>query len=85
MSGEEITCRELVNRLSLYIDGELRPRMLREVERHLERCGECSHCADEIRATIRLIHERAYEPLPSSERERMRTRLWRSLALGTGE
>jgi len=79
MSGEGMTCHEMIDRLSLYLDGELRPQVVHEVERHLEHCSDCRHCAEEIRATIRLIKERAYEPLAPLERQRMRERLWQRL------
>ncbi len=77
------TCRELVGHLSAYLDGELEPRLLSHLERHLDGCSDCRACASEIRATIRLIRERAYLPPAPGERDRIRDRLWAALDRGT--
>jgi anti-sigma factor RsiW len=77
------TCRELVGHLSAYLDGELEPRLLSQVELHLDGCSDCRACASEIRATIRLIRERAYLPVSPRERDRIRNRLWSALDGGT--
>jgi anti-sigma factor RsiW len=76
------TCRDLVGHLSAYLDGELEPRLLSEVERHLEVCSNCRACAEEIRATIRLIRERAFIPPSARERDRIQERLWAALESG---
>ncbi len=70
------SCSGVVEHLSDYLDGELEPRILNEVEAHLEECEDCQHCAEEIRATIDMIRQNVSRSLPESERERVRARLW---------
>jgi anti-sigma factor RsiW len=38
-----ITCRELIEFLHLYLDGELPPERMVEFERHLSVCESCVH------------------------------------------
>src|SRR5437773_1770951 len=38
----EMVCREVLDRLSPFLDGELDPFASREVSRHLESCPSCS-------------------------------------------
>jgi anti-sigma factor RsiW len=83
--GGGLTCRDLVGHLSSYLDGDLEPHLISEVEGHLKDCGDCRHCAAEIEATIRLIRERAFTPLSAGDRERLSDRLWEALRSGTEE
>jgi anti-sigma factor RsiW len=69
----------VVEHLSDYLDGELEPRILAEVETHLEECEDCQHCAEEIRATIDMIRQNVSGELPESEREGVRARLWEAI------
>jgi anti-sigma factor RsiW len=53
--GASLTCREVVELLSDYLDGELpEPERVR-VEEHLAGCDGCTMVLDELRETIRLI------------------------------
>ena len=72
-------CSGVVEHLSEYLEGELRPQMLAEVESHLDECEDCQHCMEEIRATIDLIRETVSRSLPESEKERVRARLWEGI------
>ena len=74
-----ITCRDLAARLSEYLDGSLDSGLVAHVERHLEVCEDCSRCAGEIRATIRLIRERGRIRITAEEKQRLRERLWAKL------
>ena len=49
-----ITCRELIEFLHLYLDGELPPDRLVEFERHLSVCDSCVHYLSTYRKTISL-------------------------------
>jgi predicted anti-sigma-YlaC factor YlaD len=54
MSASAITCRELVELVTDYLEGALDPDTLRWVEGHLAVCPGCSAYLDEMRVTIRL-------------------------------
>jgi anti-sigma factor RsiW len=47
-----MTCRELVERVTAYLEGALGPREVQEVTRHLEHCDGCTEYIEQIRATI---------------------------------
>ena len=49
-----ITCRELIEFLHLYLDGELPPERVAEFERHLSVCDSCVSYLATYRATIAL-------------------------------
>jgi anti-sigma factor RsiW len=49
-----MTCRELVNFLGAYLDGELSERVRRRFDEHLAACTECSAYLETYRATVRL-------------------------------
>jgi len=41
-AGLSMTCRELFERLSEYLDGELSPDICQEISRHMEGCAPAS-------------------------------------------
>ncbi len=49
-----ITCRELIEFLHLYLDGELPRDRIVEFERHLSVCDSCVHYLATYRETIAL-------------------------------
>jgi anti-sigma factor RsiW len=52
--GPYITCRELIEFLHLYLDGELPPERVAEFERHLSVCDSCVNYLATYRETIAL-------------------------------
>jgi len=49
-----VTCRELVARLSDYIDGTLGPSLVADVEHHVATCHGCHVVLDTTQCTILL-------------------------------
>jgi anti-sigma factor RsiW len=49
-----ITCRELIEFLHLYLDGELPPDRVAEFERHLAVCGSCVNYIKTYQESIAL-------------------------------
>jgi anti-sigma factor RsiW len=49
-----ISCQELVELVTDYLEGALGPADLRRFEEHLAVCEGCVHYLDQLRATIRL-------------------------------
>ena len=49
-----ISCRELVELVTEYLDGALSPDETRRMEEHLELCGPCSAYVEQMRTTVRL-------------------------------
>jgi hypothetical protein len=44
--------RHMVDQLSAYLEGDMKPRAAEIVRAHLDRCGDCARAADEIRAIV---------------------------------
>jgi anti-sigma factor RsiW len=53
--GLTITCQEIVEFVTDYLEGKLDPQMTAEVEAHLERCDGCHTYVEQMRATIRTL------------------------------
>jgi anti-sigma factor RsiW len=63
-----LTCREVVELLSDYLDGELpEPERVR-VEEHLAGCDGCTMVLDELRETIRLTGMLTVEHVSETQR-----------------
>jgi anti-sigma factor RsiW len=53
MMGRSLTCKELVELVTGYLDGSLRGRRLRRFEAHLSACDGCTRYVAQMQATIR--------------------------------
>jgi anti-sigma factor RsiW len=51
---DSVTCRELIEFLAEYLDGELSPDARNEFDRHLKVCASCVAYIDSYRQTIQL-------------------------------
>jgi anti-sigma factor RsiW len=61
-----MTCREILDFLMSYLDGELPPDEQRVFEGHLGECPACVAYLDTYRHTVRLVMQ-ADEPDPCAE------------------
>ena len=52
--SDELTCKELVELVTDYLEGALTPRDRRHFEEHLVVCDGCTSYLDSIRLTIRI-------------------------------
>jgi anti-sigma factor RsiW len=68
-----ITCREMVELMSDYLDGVLPDLMRDRFEAHLTGCDGCSNALDQLRATIRITGRLREERLMDEQREHLRT------------
>ncbi|MBX9736411.1 MAG: zf-HC2 domain-containing protein [Phycisphaerales bacterium] len=59
-----ITCRDVIETLMAYIDGELSPHDRAEIEKHLSICRSCVNYLESYRASIRAAAEamRSHSP-----------------------
>jgi anti-sigma factor (TIGR02949 family) len=64
-------CRELMDHVSDYIDGELEASICAELEAHLAGCPNCRIMVDTVRKTITLYHLQATTDLPSDVQGRL--------------
>jgi anti-sigma factor RsiW len=56
-SIEQLSCQELVELVTDYLEGALGPEERARFERHLEPCSGCSEYVSQIRTTIELVGE----------------------------
>lgn len=55
MSDRAMTCHEVIELLSDYIEGALSTDDRRRVDEHLARCDGCETYLDQMRESIRLV------------------------------
>ena len=63
-ADQEVTCREFVELITDYFEGELTSRTLSQVEEHLVMCDWCVTYAEQMRQTIALTRTLSEPPLP---------------------
>jgi anti-sigma factor RsiW len=56
-----ITCREVVEIVTDYLEGTLAPKLGARLEAHLARCGSCVEYVGQVRVTARLAALAAFE------------------------
>ena len=52
---EALSCQEVVELVTDYLEGALEPEEYARVEQHLAGCTKCGAYLDQIRTTIRLV------------------------------
>ena len=52
---EALSCQELVELVTDYLEGELEERDLRAFEAHLANCDGCTEYLEQMRTTIRVV------------------------------
>jgi anti-sigma factor RsiW len=72
-------CRDLMMRLSMYLDDELKPADRRAVTTHIRRCPCCEWFAESLRRTSLVCRRAGNRRLPPALRERARMRVARLL------
>jgi anti-sigma factor RsiW len=74
----ELTCRELVELVTDYLDDALAPAARQAFEAHLAGCIGCQHYVHQIEQTIRVIGRPLAQPLSETEQQEM-LKLFRGL------
>jgi anti-sigma factor RsiW len=75
-------CRDLLVRLSSYVDGDLSGTERRAVVAHLKACPCCQAMADDLKQTVAVCRKAGSARLPADVRERARARIAALLASG---
>jgi anti-sigma factor RsiW len=66
--GRDLTCKELVELVTGYLDGSLRGRRRRRFEAHLTACDGCTRYLRQMEATIRLTGSLTEEQVTESQK-----------------
>jgi anti-sigma factor RsiW len=54
-AGEDLSCQEVVELVTDYLEGALSPADRARVEGHLEACDGCLTFVDQVRQTVRIV------------------------------
>ena len=65
----DLTCAELVELVTDYLEGSLEPDEQDRFERHVEMCEGCAIFLDQIRTTVRLTGRLTEDKLSPSARD----------------
>ena len=76
---DDITCREVLELLTEYLEGALAPAVEREVDRHLDACDGCWRYLDQFQVAIETTAELREEAVAVDVRESLLDafRTWR--------
>lgn len=70
MSEPPDTCKDVLENISRYLDGELDTTACDAIERHCLGCPSCGALVNSLRQTIGLCREAGATPLPDAVRQR---------------
>jgi anti-sigma factor RsiW len=70
---KEMTCQELVELVTEYLEGELPARERERFERHLGECPYCTSYLDQMRITIRTLGRLEEESLSPEAKDALLT------------
>jgi predicted anti-sigma-YlaC factor YlaD len=75
----EITCRELVELVTDYLEGAMEPLERQRLEEHLAGCRPCRHYLEQMRGTIKTVGRLPVESVtPEAQEELLRVfRAWK--------
>ncbi len=70
-------CRDCMQEISNYLDGDLDEDLKRDLQLHLDKCHHCQVLFDTTRTTIELYCDGKLFPLPDTVRDRLHEALRR--------
>lgn len=79
MVVDELTCQELVELITDYLEGALSPAERARFEAHLAGCTGCRNYLDQMRRTLRAVGRLREEDVSPASREKLLAhfRAWR--------
>lgn len=69
MTNHKLTCKELVELVTEYLENALSPSERMRFETHLQRCTGCTTYVEQMRQTIRFVGRLSEEAIPSETRD----------------
>jgi anti-sigma factor RsiW len=80
MSTTDLSCQELVELLTDYIDGSLAPSEQARLDTHLHDCDGCANALEQFRTTIEVTGRLTDDQVAAPEREAIRAafKRWRA-------
>jgi anti-sigma factor (TIGR02949 family) len=71
MSTGDLSCRDLTEAITDYLEGAMASADGARLEEHLRECGPCRTYLDQMRRTIELTGRPPQEPIPTELRDRL--------------
>lgn len=71
MEREYLTCREMVELVTEYVEGTMPPRLRAIFEAHLNVCPGCTAYLEQMRQTIRAMGKLTEETIPPKARDEL--------------
>lgn len=62
------TCKQIIDQLSGFLDGELDPALCEKIQAHLAVCPMCPIVVDTTQKTITLYRDASQQPMPDNVR-----------------
>jgi len=77
--AEHLSCQQVVELVTGYLEGTLDPETLDLFEQHLNFCDGCDDYVEQMRATVAVVGRLETEDVPPAAREQLLTafRDWR--------
>jgi predicted anti-sigma-YlaC factor YlaD len=69
MTPQDMTCHELVELVTEYLEGAMAPEERARLDQHLSRCRPCRHYLDQMRKTIDVVGTIPEETVTPEARE----------------
>jgi predicted anti-sigma-YlaC factor YlaD len=66
-----ITCQEIVELVTDYLEGTLLPEKRAQLEEHVADCDGCTNYIEQVRLTIRMLRDLAQEPIFPQKKEEL--------------
>jgi anti-sigma factor RsiW len=71
----EISCVEVAQEISNFVDDEVEPELKARMERHFRNCKHCTAVLEGTRNTVRLLTDGDWYPLPEGFGKRLFQRI----------
>lgn len=81
MTAAELTCKEVVEIVTDYLEGAMSAEDRARFDAHLSKCDGCTNYLRQMRETIRLTGMLTEEQVPDDQKERLLEafRTWRTV------
>jgi predicted anti-sigma-YlaC factor YlaD len=66
-----MTCKEVLESLSSYVDSELKEEIIVEMQRHIGKCSDCRAEFDSLTMTLKLYRHVESAPMPTGCHDRL--------------
>jgi anti-sigma factor RsiW len=74
-----LNCRDVVKKLSDYLDGDLEPAVAQDLDRHLNGCKECTLIVNQTKLTVEIFCDAEMVELPKQVSARLHEALRKKL------